>query len=81
MPGLEPLKNVGGFTDGDRAVLLCEHLGARAVLLVGFETDRPPSKYSHQWDPKTKPAKLAWAGRIVEACQGRGRLALTRWVP
>lgn len=27
-PGLEPLRNVGGFTDGDRAVLLCEALGA-----------------------------------------------------
>lgn len=80
-PGLEPLKNVGGFTDGDRAVLLCEHLGARAALLVGFETDQPPSRYSHSWDPATKPAKLAWAGRIVAACQARGRLALTRWVP
>jgi len=80
-PGLEPLKNVGGFTDGDRAVLLCEHLGARAATLVGFETDQPPSRYSHDWDPATKPAKLAWAQRIVAACQARGRLALTMWVP
>jgi len=80
-PGLEPLRNVGGFTDGDRAVLLCEALGARAALLVGFETDRPPSKYSHAWDPETKPRKLAWAGRIVEECHARGRLALTKWVP
>jgi uncharacterized Rossmann fold enzyme len=80
-PGLEPMKNVGGFTDGDRAVLLCEHLGAKAALLVGFETDREPSRYSHHWDPATKPAKLAWAGRIVAACQERGRLALTKWVP
>jgi 2-amino-4-hydroxy-6-hydroxymethyldihydropteridine diphosphokinase len=81
MPGLEPLKNAGGFTDGDRAVLLLEHLGARAALLVGFETDREPSRYSHRWDPKTKPAKLAWAGRIVDECHARGRLALTTWVP
>lgn len=81
VPGLEPMKNVGGFTDGDRAVLLCEHLGARAALLVGFETDREPSRYSHQWDPKTKRQKLAWAERIVAGCQARGKLALTRWVP
>jgi uncharacterized Rossmann fold enzyme len=80
-PGLEPMKNVGGFTDGDRAVLLCEHLGARAALLVGFETDEPPSKYSHQWDPKTKPRKLEFAERIVAECQARGRLALTKWMP
>jgi uncharacterized Rossmann fold enzyme len=81
VPGLEPMKNVGGFTDGDRAVLLCEHLGARAALLVGFEMDQPPSKYSHEWDPKTKPRKLAWAEKIVAECQARGKLALTKWVP
>lgn len=80
-PGLEPMRNVGGFTDGDRAVLLCEHLGARAALLVGFETDQPPSKYSHEWDPKTKPRKLEWAEKIVAECHARGRLALTRWTP
>lgn len=80
-PGLEPMKNVGGFTDGDRAVLLCEHLGAKAALLVGFETDREPSKYSHQWDPRTKAQKLAWAERIVGECQARGKLALTKYVP
>lgn len=80
-PGLEPLKNVGGFTDGDRAVLLCEHLGTRAATLVGFETDQPPSRYSHQWSAATKMAKLAWAGRIVAACQSRGKLQLTKWVP
>lgn len=80
-PGLEPLRNVGGFTDGDRAVLLCEALGARAAVLVGFETDQPPSRYSHEWDPVTKPKKLAWAERIVAGCQARGRLALTKWVP
>lgn len=80
-PGLEPLKNVGGFTDGDRAVLLCEALGARAALLVGFETEQPPSKYSNAWDPTTKPKKLAWAEKIVAECQARGRLALTKFVP
>lgn len=80
-PGLEPMRNVGGFTDGDRAVLLCEHLGARAALLVGFETDREPSRYSHRWDPATKPRKLAWAERIVSDCQARGRLALAKWTP
>lgn len=80
-PELEPLRNVGGFTDGDRAVMLCEELGGKAALLVGFDFDAPPSSYSHKWDPATKPAKLAWAQRIVEGVQQRGQLHLRRWVP
>lgn len=80
-PELEPLRNVGGFTDGDRAVMLCEAMGARAALLVGFDFDAPPSAYSHKWDPATKPAKLAWAERIVAGVHARGALHLTRWVP
>lgn len=78
---LEPLRNVGGFTDGDRAVMLCEELGGRAALLVGFDFDAPPSPYSHKWDPATKPAKLAWARRIVDGVHARGRLHLRRWMP
>lgn len=80
-PALEPLRNVGGFTDGDRAVVLCEELGAKAALLVGFDFDAEPSRYSHRWDPRTKPAKLAWARRIVDGVHARGRLHLRRWVP
>ncbi|MHB8634467.1 MAG: 6-hydroxymethylpterin diphosphokinase MptE-like protein [Thermoplasmatota archaeon] len=80
-PELEPLRNWGGFTDGDRAVLLCEGLGALAALLVGFEFEADPSPYSHRWDPATKPAKLRWAKAIVSACQARGSLQMRRWVP
>ena len=80
-PALEPLRNVGGFTDGDRAVVLCEELGGRAALLVGFDFDADPSRYSHRWDPRTKPAKLAWARRVVEGVHARGRLHVRRWVP
>lgn len=78
---LEPLRNVGGFTDGDRAVVLCEELGGRAAVLVGFDFDAPPSAYSHKWDPRTKPAKLAWAKRIVEGVHARGKLHVRRWLP
>lgn len=80
-PDLDPLRNVGGFTDGDRAVLLCEELGGRAATLVGFDFEQPPSPYSYRWDPRTKPAKLAWARRIVEGVHARGSLAVRRWVP
>lgn len=70
--GLGPLRNVGGFTDGDRAVLLCEAMGAAGVSLIAFEPDAPPSAYSHAWDPATKPRKLAWAARIVADAAARG---------
>lgn len=80
-PELAPLRNVGGFTDGDRAVVLCEDLGGRQGVLVGFDFDAPPSTYSHKWDPATKPEKLAWAQRIIEDVHARGQLHLRRWVP
>lgn len=75
-PGLAPLANLGGFTDGDRAVVLCEHLGARQASLTGFDYDSPPSRYSHRWDPHTKPRKLQWARRVVDGVRSRGRLRL-----
>lgn len=77
---LDPLHNVGGFTDGDRAVVLAEEFGARHAVLVGFDFDAAPSAYSYRWDARTKPAKLDWAHRIVGAVQARGRLGLQLWL-
>ena len=78
---LEPMQNIGGFTDGDRAVVLCEELGARQATLIGFDFDAPPSPYSHKWDPRTKMAKLAWAEKIVGLVAGRGKMGVQRFVP
>jgi uncharacterized Rossmann fold enzyme len=39
--------NFGGFTDGDRAVILARHMGAERVHLMGFD----------MMDPRTKPGK------------------------
>lgn len=65
-PELEPLRNLGGFTDGDRAVLLCQHYQARSIHLAAFDATAPPSPHSHQFDPETKARKLAWMGRILD---------------
>jgi len=49
---VEPLNNVHnyfGFTDGDRAVFLAKHFGARAIELIGFDFGSTVGKYS---DPK-----------------------------
>lgn len=69
---LAPLRNLGGFTDGDRAVLLCEHFQCRSIHVIGFDADAAPSKYSGTFDPATKPRKLAWMGRILDAAAARG---------
>ncbi|MEM3851557.1 MAG: 6-hydroxymethylpterin diphosphokinase MptE-like protein [Methanomassiliicoccales archaeon] len=56
--------NFGGFTDGDRAVLLCEEFGAQEVLLAGFDL---PS-----WQDGSSSKKMRWAGRIIHEAEERG---------
>ncbi|MEM4287768.1 MAG: 6-hydroxymethylpterin diphosphokinase MptE-like protein [Candidatus Caldarchaeum sp.] len=46
------LENFGGFTDGDRAVYMCEELGVRNIVMAGMDFDGEIGKYS-------KPAKLS----------------------
>ncbi len=48
--------NFGGFTDGDRAVLLAKHFGAK-VRLYGFDFERA--------DSEIKRKKLKWARKIL----------------
>jgi len=50
--------NFGGFTDGDRAGFLADHLGATSLLLVGFDFENPSPKDA---DRETKKRKLDWA--------------------
>lgn len=55
--------DLGGFTDGDRAACLAAHLGARSLVLAGFDFDAPHPKPGR--DPETKRRKLQWARRII----------------
>lgn len=57
------VSDFGGFTDGDRAVCICEEFGVRRVILEGFDFDHPNPKEGS--DPATKLRKLAWARRII----------------
>jgi 2-amino-4-hydroxy-6-hydroxymethyldihydropteridine diphosphokinase len=57
------LCNFGGFTDGDRAVCLARHFGARRINLVGFDFDNPSCKEGS--DPAVKKKKLSWAKHII----------------
>jgi len=64
------LFNFGGFTDGDRAACICAELGARRILLAGFDFRRPSDKPGR--DPTVKRRKLAWAERILDLLRARG---------
>lgn len=57
------LVNLGGFTDGDRAACIFSGLGARRIVLMGFDFDRPSPKPARS--PGVKARKLRWAERIL----------------
>ncbi|SMO82374.1 6-hydroxymethylpterin diphosphokinase MptE-like protein [Halorubrum cibi] len=53
-----PVRNVGGFTDGDRAAFLADHVGAGRLTFPGWNFDDPDV------DPM-KTRKLEWAARLL----------------
>ncbi|WP_136715665.1 6-hydroxymethylpterin diphosphokinase MptE-like protein [Halorientalis salina] len=53
-----PVLNVGGFTDGDRAAFLADHLDAAELVFVGWDFDDPDVT-------PTKRRKLVWAERLL----------------
>lgn len=53
-----PVRNVGGFTDGDRAAFLADHCGAAELVFPGWAFDDPDV------GPE-KRRKLAWAERLL----------------
>jgi len=71
------LLNVGGFTDGDRAAYLADHLGAEKILLWAFDFDRtaPTDPAAHE----VKLAKLTWARRMLGELAADGRTPMFLW--
>ena len=61
--------NFGGFTDGDRAGFLADHLGAASLLLIGFDFETPSPKDA---DRETKKRKLDWAYILLQALDASG---------
>ncbi|WP_312908995.1 6-hydroxymethylpterin diphosphokinase MptE-like protein [Natronosalvus caseinilyticus] len=53
-----PVRNFGGFTDGDRAAFLADHLEAGRLGFVGWDFDDPSVD-------AVKSKKLAWAERLL----------------
>ncbi|MFC4437640.1 MULTISPECIES: 6-hydroxymethylpterin diphosphokinase MptE-like protein [Natrialbaceae] len=59
-----PVSNFGGFTDGDRAAFLADHLGAAHLRFVGWDFDDPSVD-------STKARKLEWAERLLYWLEAR----------
>lgn len=57
------LADYGGFTDGDRAVCLADHFGAKEIRLVGWDFEHPSPK---DGDAKLKQRKLDWAYILLQ---------------
>lgn len=53
-----PLRNFGGFTDGDRAAFLADHFGASRLVFPGWDFDDPAVT-------PMKRRKLTWAERLL----------------
>lgn len=59
-----PIRNLGGFTDGDRAAFLADHVGAGRLVFPGWDFDDPDV------DPM-KARKLDWAARLLRWLERR----------
>ncbi|MDJ1433323.1 6-hydroxymethylpterin diphosphokinase MptE-like protein [Halostagnicola sp. A-GB9-2] len=57
-PPSGPVRNFGGFTDGDRAAFLADALGASTLVFVGWDFDDPSVN-------SMKAKKLEWAKRLL----------------
>tara|TARA_X000001036_G_scaffold275029_1_gene255442 strand:- start:1641 stop:2177 length:537 start_codon:yes stop_codon:yes gene_type:complete len=57
----------GGFTDGDRSLMMSLSMGSSMVSLVGFNFQKV-GEYTGSYSPK-KLQKLSWARKIVVLCQ------------
>ncbi len=59
-----PVRNFGGFTDGDRAAFLADALGAERLVFVGWDFDDPSVG-------SMKAKKLEWAKRLLHWLETR----------
>jgi len=68
------LYNFGGFTDGDRAVLLAVHYQAKNIYLIGFNFNGLIGKYSFTKNKRIKIKKLKWCKIILDNIKEKNRI-------
>jgi uncharacterized Rossmann fold enzyme len=59
----------GGFTDGDRALMMSLSLNCNTIKMIGFDYNII-GNYSGDYSPR-KLEKLRWAQKIIETCMGK----------
>ena len=64
----------GGFTDGDRSVMMSLSLGCKSIKLIGYNFEELGS-FSGEYSPN-KLEKLKWAERIINECKTRSSLIM-----
>jgi uncharacterized Rossmann fold enzyme len=74
------LYNFGGFTDGDRAVLLASHFEAKKIYLIGFDFDGEIGEYSNIQNKNVnkKLKKLKWCKNIINLESKRKNIKFIR---
>ena len=81
---LDIVYNFGGFTDGDRAAFLAEELGAKEIILVGFDFGSVVGRWSKPglrehvsiWESKRK--KFQFAEELLEWLEENGKARMER---
>jgi uncharacterized Rossmann fold enzyme len=58
------LYNLGGFTDGDRAIFIASHFNAGQINLIAFNFQKIGT-YSFKYESETKLRKLTWANLLI----------------
>ncbi|WP_297436046.1 6-hydroxymethylpterin diphosphokinase MptE-like protein [Thermococcus sp.] len=84
---LDIVYNFGGFTDGDRAAFLAEGLGAREIILVGFDFGETVGRWSKPglrehapiWESKRK--KFAFARELLDWLEKNGKARIGYLTP
>jgi uncharacterized Rossmann fold enzyme len=61
------IHNLGGFTDGDRAVYLADHFHAKKIYLIGFDfkNEIGPYSFSENKNKTLKLKKLKWCKNLI----------------
>lgn len=59
-----PVRDFGGFTDGDRALAMAAHFGTHNLRLIGFDLRHPRPKAGSSIETKAK--KLKWAEMLID---------------
>jgi len=63
----DSIHNLGGFTDGDRAVYLADHFHAKKIFLIGFDFNNEigPYSFSENKNKTLKLKKLKWCKNLI----------------